>query len=137
MDRNSIIGIIIIAGIIIVRGVLSKPSKEELEKRKQALDSIRQVQQEQAEQVIIDQQQKDTLTETKEIAETLQEDEEGMDELRGRLGEFAEAGAGENEFYTLENDLIILTISSLTKLLSFTISTAGSFSNALISKCER
>jgi YidC/Oxa1 family membrane protein insertase len=108
MDKNSIIGIIVIAGIIIVWGILSKPSKEELERRKSALDSLRQVQQEQAEQEIIEQQKKEAEP---EIVEVPVEEKEDIEVLRGRLGQFAEAGTGDNEFYTLENDLIKLTIS--------------------------
>ncbi len=40
MDRNSIIGIVIIAAIFIVWGIINKPSAEELEKRKRTNDSI-------------------------------------------------------------------------------------------------
>lgn len=109
MDRNSIIGIIVIAGIIIVWGIMSKPSKEELEKRKLMLDSLRQVQQEQAEQAKIEQEKKEAEQEI--IAAPEKEEEEDMDVLRSKLGQFAEAGTGENEFYTIENDLIALTIS--------------------------
>ncbi len=108
MDRNSIIGIIVIAGIIIVWGILSKPSKEELEKRKIILDSLRQVQQEQAEQAEIEQEKKEAEP---EIAVIPEKEKDDINVLRGRLGKFAEAGLGDNEFYTMENNLIILTIS--------------------------
>jgi len=40
MDRNSIIGIIVIAAIFIVWGIINKPSAEELEKQKKENDSI-------------------------------------------------------------------------------------------------
>lgn len=109
MDRNSIIGIIIIAGIIILWGVMSKPSKEELEKRKIALDSIRRVQQEQAEQALIEQEEKADEYKADEIIE---EEDADIDALRDRYGSFAEASTGVNEFYSIENDLIKLTIST-------------------------
>ena len=108
MDRNSIIGIIVIAGIIILWGVMSKPSKEELEKRKIIMDSIRQVQQEQAEKAIIEQEEKTDEYVADEIIET---EDVSIDVMRDKLGQFAESSVGENDFYTLENDLIILTIS--------------------------
>lgn len=40
MDRNSIIGIVIIAAIFIVWGIINKPSAEELERQKRMNDSI-------------------------------------------------------------------------------------------------
>jgi YidC/Oxa1 family membrane protein insertase len=44
MDRNSIIGIVLIALIFIVWGVVNKPSQEELERQKQLADSATKVQ---------------------------------------------------------------------------------------------
>jgi YidC/Oxa1 family membrane protein insertase len=40
MDRNSIIGILIIAGIFVVWGIINRPSAEEIERQKQKNDSI-------------------------------------------------------------------------------------------------
>ncbi len=40
MDKNSIIGIVVIAGIFVLWGVLNKPSAEEIERQKQRNDSI-------------------------------------------------------------------------------------------------
>ena len=67
MDRNSIIGIIVIAIIIFLWGILSRPSKEELEKRKRMVDSLKQVQQEQVDQTIIEQQEKEAEAEIAEL----------------------------------------------------------------------
>lgn len=41
MDRNSIIGILIIAGIFVVWGIVNRPSADEIERQKQRNDSIR------------------------------------------------------------------------------------------------
>ncbi len=109
MDRNSIIGIIVIAVIILLWGILSRPSKEELEKRKRELDSLRQVQQEQVEQAIIEQQKKEAET---EIIETEEAETVSAGQLREKLGVFAESGAGVSEIYTLENNLISLNVST-------------------------
>lgn len=109
MDRNSIIGIIVIAIVIFLWGILSKPSKEELEKRKRELDSLKQVQQEQVEQAIIEQQKKEVET---EIIETDETDAVSANQLREKLGVFAESGIGVDEIYTLENDLIRLNVST-------------------------
>lgn len=107
MDRNSIIGIIVIAIIILLWGILSKPSKEELEKRTREYDSIKQVQQEQVEQAIVEQQKKEVET---EIIETDETEKVSADQLREKLGAFAESGTGINEIYTLENNLIRLNV---------------------------
>jgi YidC/Oxa1 family membrane protein insertase len=109
MDRNSIIGIIIIAIIILLWGILSKPSKEELDKRKRTLDSLKQVQQEQVEQAAIEQQKKEAEHEITgiDVSDTV-----SLDQLRDKLGYFAESGIGSNEFYTLENNLIRIVVST-------------------------
>ena len=109
MDRNSIIGIIIIAIIIFLWGILSRPNKEELEKRKRILDSLEQVQQEQVDEAIIEQQKKEVEPEIIEIDEA---DTVSLDQLRDKLGHFAESGIGNNEYYSLENNLIKLIVST-------------------------
>ncbi len=109
MDRNSIIGIVIIAIIIFLWGILSKPSKEELEERKRVLDSLKQVQQEQVDQAVIEEQLKEVES---EIIEAEVTDTESAEQLRDRLGYFAESGMGTDEYYTLENDLIRLVVST-------------------------
>ena len=45
MDRNSIIGIVLIAGIFVVWGIVNKPSEEEIARQKRYNDSIALVQQ--------------------------------------------------------------------------------------------
>jgi YidC/Oxa1 family membrane protein insertase len=109
MDRNSIIGIIIIALIIFLWGILSRPDKEELERRKRILDSLKQVQQEQVDQTIIEEQQKEAESEVIKIDKT---DTLSVDQLRDKLGYFAESGIGNIEYYTLENSLIRLVVSN-------------------------
>jgi YidC/Oxa1 family membrane protein insertase len=109
MDRNSIIGIIIIALIIFLWGILSRPNKEELERRKRILDSLKQVQQEQVDQTIIEEQQKEAESEVIKIDKT---DTLSVDQLRDKLGYFAESGIGDIEYYTLENSLIRLVVSN-------------------------
>ena len=43
MDRNSIIGILLIFGILVVFSIMNQPSKEEIEEAKRKRDSIAQV----------------------------------------------------------------------------------------------
>ncbi|MBN2347756.1 MAG: membrane protein insertase YidC [Bacteroidales bacterium] len=107
MDRNSILGIIIIAGILIVWGITNKPDENQLEEAKRKRDSLELVQQQQLEQELASQSQQrqaDTITATEDVT--------NPEQLKNQLGEFAHAGAGEEDFYTLENDLLKLIIST-------------------------
>lgn len=104
MDRNSIIGIILIAAIFIVMGILNQPSKEEIERRKLYNDSITAVHQQQEElkkTLQPDTTQKKLASDSIAIAASAQ-----------RYGEFASAAYGKNEFYTLENEFIAVTFST-------------------------
>ena len=109
MDRNSIIGIVIIAAIIFLWGILNKPDKEEMEKRKRVLDSLRQVQLEQRDTAIVAEQEK-----TPELTAAKEEKPEAVTSRQAEAvsGLFASPEPGTHEFYTLENDLMRLTIST-------------------------
>jgi YidC/Oxa1 family membrane protein insertase len=109
MDRNSIIGIVIIAAIIFLWGILNKPDKEEMEKRKRTLDSLRQAQLEQRDTAIIDERQKipELSAATEEKTETVT-----GSQAEAKSGLFNIPEPGIHELYTLENDLIRLTIST-------------------------
>lgn len=104
MDRNSIIGIILIAAILVVWSIVFGPNKKEMEERKRQQDSLALVLQQQREQQEI-QLQADSVALTRE--ETPQAD------VTERLGEFAGAVSGNIEFVTIENDLIKMVISTL------------------------
>ena len=108
MDRNSILGIILIAGILIIWGIVQSPTKKELEKRQRKIDSIAAVRR--SESLPDTVQAAPTIT-ADSAAVTVQEHEPGR-KLQGELGEFSASATGENKFYTLENDLIRLEVSS-------------------------
>jgi len=104
MDRNSIIGILLIGAIMIVWSMVFRPNKKEMEERKRQQDSLALVLQQQMEQQKI-QQQNDSLAalyaDTSKVV------------VEEKLGEFAAAATGAKEFVTLENDLIKLVVSTL------------------------
>jgi YidC/Oxa1 family membrane protein insertase len=107
MDKNSIFGIIIIAAILIIWGVVQSPNKRELEARKARLDSIARIQQVQtpadtAKKAI-------PLGTGSAVAAAVQDNTQ---QLQDSLGEFASVVNGKNEFYTIENDLIKLVVST-------------------------
>ena len=104
MDRNSIIGIILIAAILIVWSLVFGPKKKEMEARKRQQDSLALVLQQQQEQKLM-QQLTDSVKAV--IADTAQVD------MTEKYGEFSFAASGSKEFVTIENDLIKLVISTL------------------------
>jgi YidC/Oxa1 family membrane protein insertase len=108
MDKNSIFGILLIATILIIWGVVQKPDKKELEARKRLADSLALVQQTRI--------LPDTTVGIKQVSVIAQvnagKDSATPQQLLNELGVFAANATGENKFYTIENDLIKLVISS-------------------------
>ena len=110
MNKNSIIGIILIIGILVGWSIWVTPSKEEIAKQKHYQDSIYNVQRERA------------LEEQKRIAEAqaaaelsaYQSDESVMsdDMMRDTYGIFKTAATGEEQTYTIENDVMKMTLTS-------------------------
>lgn len=110
MNKNSIIGIILIIGILVGWSIWVTPSKEEIARQREYQDSIyranraRYIQdsirfveaQKQAEQVVYQQY-------NVEVTDAVMRDEYGV---------FATAAIGEEKTYTIENDVLKLTLSS-------------------------
>jgi YidC/Oxa1 family membrane protein insertase len=107
MDRNSIFGIIIIAAIFIVWGVLNKPNQEELKKIQQRNDSIALVKKKQELEKEIKEIEKKQGIVNKQVNDTSLKAEQ----LKQELGVFSAVATGENKIFTLENDLIRFKIS--------------------------
>lgn len=109
MDKNSILGIILIAAILIIWGVVQAPNKKELEAKRRIADSLRI-----AEQARI---LADTAARPSFQADTVKQivavpDSSIHQTLVNEYGEFAGSAAGENKFYLIENDLLKLKVSS-------------------------
>lgn len=109
MDRNSILGIILIAGILITWGVIQSPSKKDLEKRQRAADSLAMIRP--LEQRSDPAPMAMAVTQETEKPATVT-DTNVSNRLQAELGEFSIAATGENKFYTLENDQIKLMVST-------------------------
>lgn len=108
MDKNSIFGIILIAAILIIWGIVQSPNRKQAEAQRRRADSLR----------IIEQQARPLSDSTPVIQQVpAQEksattgDSANLQKLQDDLGEFATLASGENDFYILENDLIRLTVS--------------------------
>ena len=109
MDKNSLIGIVLILGILIGWSVWMTPSKEELAQQRHIQDSINRVNRERF--------IKDSITMAEaNAAMTKTENASVKDESYAarynQFGSFAEAATGENKTWTLENDLLKVDLSS-------------------------
>lgn len=109
MDRNSIIGIVLIVLILVVFSVMTKPSQEEIEAAKRRQDSIELVRKQIAEQELIEQKIRQEAIKTNELSAG---SEDKAAELRDKYGSFSGSVEGESKFYTLENDLVKIQVSS-------------------------
>jgi YidC/Oxa1 family membrane protein insertase len=109
MDRNTIIGIVLIFVILVVFSILSKPSKQQQEAARRLQDSIEMVRQKEALNAAAQRTiQTDTVSAT---AKTAIKDGESAKQ-KAEFGTFSTALEGKQEFYTLENKLIKLVISN-------------------------
>jgi YidC/Oxa1 family membrane protein insertase len=110
MDKNTIIGFVLIFAVLIGFSYLNRPSQEQLEYQRRYQDSIAAVAQSQlAEQqanAILEQQAKDALV-TENVSDSLYQSG-----LQAQYGDFAVAAQGYEEFITLENELMVLKLTS-------------------------
>jgi YidC/Oxa1 family membrane protein insertase len=106
MERNQIIGIVLIMATFMLWTITSAPSKEELEKSKRTQDSIALAQQVPTDIV----EAKDTMTSA--IASPVLNDSLSQQANAIKYGAFGAAANGKSEDITLENDLIRVTLSS-------------------------
>jgi len=108
MDKNTIIGFILIILVLIGFTLLNRPSKEQVEAQRRYQDSIANIQQSQKteeQQAVIQQAEETKGTETTS-------DSLGQTNLAAKFGDFAEVARGTEAFVTLENDFMILKIST-------------------------
>lgn len=112
MDKNTWIGFLLIAGIIVGFSMLNRPSKAELAERQRQQDSIQAVRMEerkaQMKTAELTQQAQQAVAEPEELTET-----EVTNRLQEAYGPFAIAAQGEEEHVVLENGKVRLTISTL------------------------
>ena len=108
MDRNSIIGLVLIVVILVIYGVMSQPSKEQIEAKKRMQDSITMVQQVEAAQQKAVMASKDSLgISGKQIPDSIKNKA-----LENQFGAFASSVNDSNHFVVLENNLLKVKIST-------------------------
>jgi YidC/Oxa1 family membrane protein insertase len=111
MDKNSIIGIILIGAVLITFGILNSPSKEEIEAARHRQDSIAAVQK----AAMNDSLNALRSAEMQHTALQSVKDTAAADDSTHNVsiyGTFAAAASGEAHLYTIENELMKVTLST-------------------------
>ena len=112
MDKNTWIGFLLIAGIIVGFSMLNRPSKAELAERQRQQDSIQAVRMEerkaQMKTAELTQQAQQAVAEPEELTET-----EVANRLQEAYGPFAIAAQGEDEHVVFDNGIVRLTLLTL------------------------
>ena len=107
MDKNQIVGFVLILMIVIGWSVITAPSQEELERQKYLQDSIKQA------ELAIEQTQLNQgaaaaiANDDQVLSDSMLIQQRGQD-----YGIFASSSVGEEQFYTLENELLKLKFSN-------------------------
>lgn len=117
MDKKSIIGLVIIGALLVGYSIFNKPQKAELAEQKRIQDSISQVEAIKDSIRIVEAALSDTSKQESSIDQEnllLPEVKDSINkaQLAERLGAFADAVNGKDHFVTIENNLIILTVSN-------------------------
>lgn len=111
MDKNTWVGFLLIAAIIVGFTMLNRPSKEQLAERQRVQDSIKLARMAELEaQRISDSLQ--YVAGNAAQAETISEEQQQA-HMQAAYGTFAQAAQGEEQLVTLENEHLRLTLSTL------------------------
>ncbi|MDR1223735.1 MAG: membrane protein insertase YidC [Tannerella sp.] len=109
MDKNTVIGFVLIGLVLIGFSWLNRPSKEQAEARQRYQDSIASVMKEAREQAVLEQGKPEaSFSEaTEDLSDSLRQVQ-----VQHNFGAFADAVTGTDEVFTLENSKIEVKISS-------------------------
>ena len=111
MNKNSIIGILLIIGILVGWSIWVTPSKEEIARQRQYQDSIYQANRARYIQDSI--RFAEAQKQTEQSVYQLNAEPETSDAMmRDKYGVFTTVATGEEKIYTIENDVLKLTLTS-------------------------
>ena len=115
MDKNTIIGFVLMIVVVLAFSWFTQPSKEEIAAQRQYNDSIAAVEAQQALEAQLWQQQSDSIAKAAMApiaGDSLQTDSIEQARLFAEFGPFAPAAKGEEEIIKIENDVLALEIST-------------------------
>ena len=113
MDKNTWIGFLLIAAIIVGFTMLNRPSKEELAERQRVQDSINLVRMAEREAQRLSDSLQLVAGEALEQPVQTVSHEQQQERLQAAYGTFAQAAQGEEQFVTLTNEHLRVTLSTL------------------------
>ena len=108
MDKNTIIGFILIGVVLVAFSWFNRPTPEQIEAQRHYQDSIARVEQER--QMAIQEEENQKMREARELASL--PDSARAERLRQDFGGFAEAMVGTEGYTTLENELVEIRVSN-------------------------
>ncbi|NVO21018.1 MAG: membrane protein insertase YidC [Bacteroidetes bacterium] len=108
MSKNNIIGLVVIMALLIGYSIYMTPSKKEMEAARRKADSIAMIQK--ADSIAIAANLAAHKNSPDSVAKVIKDSL--SNELAANSGAFAKATKGEEKFYTIENDVLKLKISS-------------------------
>ena len=111
MNKNSVIGIILIIGILVGWSIWMTPSKEEIARQREYQDSIYRANRERYIQDSIRFVEEQQAAEQPVVAQ-LSNNEMSDAVMRDKYGVFATTADGEEQFYNIENDVMKMTLTS-------------------------
>ncbi|MDR1373006.1 MAG: membrane protein insertase YidC [Dysgonamonadaceae bacterium] len=105
MDKNTVIGFVLIFLVLIGFSYLNQPSKDQIARQKQYSDSIA---------LILAQQAAEEKAISTKLAVASENQPDSLADIRliENFADFAIAAKGEEQFITVENDLLTLTLSN-------------------------
>lgn len=109
MDKRSMIGLLLIGALLIGYSIITRPSRDEIERQQRTRDSIAQVEiqkQLEAERILREQELKEAML------DSLSDQEKKAEENLRQLGAFAQSADGQEEKVVLENQKIRLTFTN-------------------------
>ncbi len=114
MDKNNVIGIVLIIAIFAGFTIWTRPSEEEIAAQKRHRDSVMLVQQQLAEKEMMQQRIKDSLASLEQDTAAMAEvsDSARISAYAAQFGKFAACASGISKDIVLENDKMIVTIAS-------------------------
>ena len=111
MNKNSVIGIILIIGILVGWSIWMTPSKEEIARQREYQDSVYRANRERYIQDSIRFVEAQQAAEEPVMAQ-MSNGEMSDAVMRDKYGVFATTANGEEQFYTIENDVMKMTLTS-------------------------
>ncbi len=112
MDRNSILGLVMIGAILIIFTLWNSPNKKQMAESQRKADSVAFLQLKENEAKLAESRAKTLAPAYKNTGDSLKSAKEKQTEIKNNFGAFSETVEGKNEFYTIENELVKITISS-------------------------